>query len=256
MKKQEQIDALRFRIERIESHLAEQHKGASFNPEPPECVANNGVSSEPIKPDFIPDWKDAPEDAVCVAMDKDGRWYWYKNVPDASFDSFIGKWINKFPDIATNAHLLPSDYWKGTLMMRPDAENDYTHLLPDGYEFCQESDAEKWVKVEKMHIDDKDEYELGHIENFTCFTGRWKPIRPIQYKVTTHEIVTAVPDPYQPDWSKAPDGVVAHAWDANGMGYWYRITSTYEKFRPEHTPSPFTLPPDLDWKQSLRVKPN
>lgn len=174
MKKQEQIDALRFRIERIESHLAEQHKGANF--------------SNLNKPE-----SDAP---------------------------------------------------------------DYTHLLPDGYEFCQESDAEKWVKVEKKRIDDEDEYPVGHIERFFCFKGRWKPIRPIQYKVTTHEIVNAIPDPYQPDWSKAPDGVVAHAWDANGMGYWYRITSTYEKFRPEHTPSPFTLPPDLDWKQSLRVKPN
>jgi hypothetical protein len=31
MKKQEQIDALRFRIERIESHLAEQHKDNNFS---------------------------------------------------------------------------------------------------------------------------------------------------------------------------------------------------------------------------------
>jgi hypothetical protein len=39
MKKQEQIDALRFRIERIEAKLAEQHKGNNFgklaeHPEP------------------------------------------------------------------------------------------------------------------------------------------------------------------------------------------------------------------------------
>lgn len=137
MKKQEQIDALRFRIERIESHLAEQHKGASFNPEPPECVANNGVSSEPIKPDFIPDWKDAPKNAVCVAMDKDGLWYWYGSKPSGVVGSvFVGVPAIMIAGNATNADLLPFDYWKSTLIMRPDAVKDYTHLLPDGYEFC------------------------------------------------------------------------------------------------------------------------
>ena len=135
-------------------------------------------------------------------------------------------------------------------------EPNYTHLLPDGYEFCQESDAEKWVKVEMMDVNDNDEYPIGHIDNFTCFKGRWRPIRPIQYKVTTHEIVTAVPDPYMPDWSKAPEGTVAHAWDANGMGYWYLIGQGVGKFWHQHKPSPFTPPADLDWKQSLRVKPN
>jgi hypothetical protein len=154
-----------YRIEAIESHLAEQHKGANFSK---------------------------------------------LNIPDS---------ISQTPD--------------------------YTHLLPDGYEFCSEADAEKWVKVEMIYLESENEYKTYY-----------RPIRPIQYKVTTHEIVTAVPDPYMPDWSQAPEGTVAHAWDANGMGYWYLIGQGVGKFWHQHKPSPFTPPADLDWKQSLRVKPN
>jgi len=317
MKKQEQIDALRIRIERIEAHLAEHHKGANFSglnkPEAPEASANkcapneghlrehidnffNGSYDEymeaiekkivsefgedadiskkfkvmrntydlrnlkaSIKPDYIPDWKDAPEDAVCVAMDKDGRWYWYKNVPDVSFETFIGKWINKFPDTAANADLLPPDYWKSTLMMRPEAvEPDYSHLLPEGYEFCQEENAEKWVKVEMKNDTALTQHKIGRItECFaTIFKPCYRPIRKIQYRVTTHEIVDAVPDPYMPDWSKAPEGAVAHAWDEDGKGYWYLIGQGIWKFWHQHKPSPHTLPPDLDWKQSLRFRPS
>ncbi len=279
-----------YRIEQIESHLAEQHKGANFSKLNSSEIPN---SCEPIKPDFIPDWRDAPEDAVCVAMDRNGDWFWWRHKPTSDLNE-KGRWntmsvlngceeyglteIDWFADSATNADLLPPDYWKSTLMMRPDAvielnkalhnllvnhapnvrsfKPDYTHLLPDGYEFCQEADAEKWVKVEKVDVNDNDEYPIGHICNFTCFKGRYRPIRPIQYKVTTHEIVTAVPDPYQPDWTQAPEGTVAHAWDANGMGYWYLIGQGVGKFWHQHKPSPFTPPADLDWKQSLRVKPN
>jgi uncharacterized small protein (DUF1192 family) len=291
-----------YRIEQIESHLAEQRKGANFSkmnsseipntclnikPEAPECVANNGVSDNPVKPNFIPDWKDAPEDAVCVAMEKSGKWFWWEKTPIAGIATNYG-WntperkgglssFNVNAGTCTNAHLLPPDYWKGTLMMRPeanaskvinykfeldltqpktDAVKDYTHLLPEGYEFCSDEDAEKWVKVEKLDVNDNDEYPIGHIDNFTCFKGRWRPIRPIQYKVTTHEITTAVPDPYMPDWSKAPEGTVAHAWDEDGDGYWYAINPSACRFHNKCSESNLTLPPDLDWKHSLRVKPS
>jgi hypothetical protein len=317
-----------YRIEQIESHLAEQHKGANFSklnsseipnscdpfkPEAPECVANNGVSENMVKPDFIPGWKDAPEDAVCVAMDSDGRWYWYKNVPGVSFDSFIGKWINKFPDIATNAHLLPPDYWKSTLMMRPEAEKepDYTHLLPEGYEFCDQGEHERFVKVELfggvneepvgfitdynifigkylpirksapdyshllpegyefceqsvatnwVKVDDiGSEFKIGCVKDvFYGYVGTWLPIRPIQYKVTTHEITTAIPDPYQPDWSKAPEWTHAHVFNSEGIGVWlgWTFNKEFELFSSISIGSNNNLPPDLDWKQSLRVKPS
>jgi hypothetical protein len=209
-----------------------------------------------ITPDFIPDWKDAPEDAVCVAMDEDGSWYWYDCIPNEPTTLFQLDGAIKCAGSATNADLLPPDYWKSTLMMRPDAVKDYTHLLPEGYEFCQESDAEKWVKVEMMDVNDNDEYPIGHIDNFTCFKGRWRPIRPIQYKVTTHEIVTAVPDPYMPDWTKAPEGAVAHAWDMDGMGFWYTSRASGKIWVSDYISSNLTLTSDLDWKQSLRVKPN
>ena len=165
-----------YRIEQIESHLAEQHKGANFSK---------------------------------------------LNIPES---------ISQAPD--------------------------FTHLLPDGYEFCQEQDAEKWVKVEMMDVNDNDEYPIGHIDNFTCFKGRYRPIRTIQYKVTTHEIVTAVPDPYQPDWSQAPEGAVAHSWDMDGRGWFFGIEHRSSEWGINLTESNLTLPADLDWKQSLRVKPN
>jgi len=259
-----------YRLEAIESHLAEQHKGANFSKLNPSEKPN---TCEPITPDFIPDWKDAPEDAVCVAMDEDGDWFWWRHKPTSDLDK-KGHWntmsilkdgfengvteIDWFANSATNAHLLPPDYWKSTLMMRPESISDapdYTHLLPEGYEFCQEQDAEKWIKVEnpsKMN-------PLGHIWQSIIdppvgiMQSEYRPIRPIQYKVTTHEIVTAVPDPYQPDWSQAPEGTVAHVFNSRGLnGMWIVKSHSVFIFKSAY----HQIPADLDWKQSLRVKPN
>jgi len=111
----------------------------------------------------------------------------------------------------------------------------------------------KWVKVDDIGS----EFKIGCVKDvFYGYVGTWLPIRPIQYKITTHEIVTAVPDPYMPDWSKAPEGTVAHAWDMDGFGYWYTRIVINTRWEGRHISSHHTLPPDLDWKQSLRVKPN
>ena len=83
----------------------------------------------------------------------------------------------------------------------------------------------------------------------------YRPIRPIKYHVAVHEVVTAEPDPYQVDWSKAPRGTVAHSWDGDGQGYWYRVTCEDVGFCPEYYKSEFALPSGLDWKNSLRVNP-
>lgn len=126
MNKQSQIDALRYRIERIEAKLAEQHKGANFGA---------------TKPSFIPDWKDAPDWARCVAMDKNGTWAWWSGIPYISTHNAwnsMGKFKFLIAGTATNARLLPEDYWKGTLQERPKVQvvpmptdPDYTHLIPD-----------------------------------------------------------------------------------------------------------------------------
>jgi len=60
-----------------------------------------------------------------------------------------------------------------------------------------------------------------------------------------------------PDWSKAPEGTVAHAWDMDGKGFWCMANieeGTHWGLR--YDPSNLTLPADLDWRQSLRVKPS
>jgi hypothetical protein len=42
-----------------------------------------------------PSWKDAPEWANWLAMDRDGTWYWYQNRPNKVIDGFWpseGRW--------------------------------------------------------------------------------------------------------------------------------------------------------------------
>jgi hypothetical protein len=138
-------------------------------------------------------------------------------------------------------------------------EPDYSHLLPEGYEFCEEQDAEKWVKVEILGLDM--EANLGEVKSSTIniIESRikaYRPIRPIQYHVAIHEVVTAEKDPYQPDWTQAPEGTVAHAFDLSGLGYWYTRNTLVSVWIGNCIASPHTLPSGLDWKQSLRVNPN
>jgi hypothetical protein len=252
-----------YRIEAIESHLAEQHKGANFSKLNPSEKPNSCEQYE--LPDFVPDWKDAPEWAKYLTMDKHGTWMWWDIKPNFNHEMWFimdnkkRVYINRE---CTNPDRLQPEYWKNSLQERPaKTAPDYTHLLPDGYEFCQESDAEKWVKVEEIpeKIMQSRLGLVGYTDNrepSEDYKPYWKPIRPIQYKVTTHEIVTAVPDPYQPDWSQAPEGAVAHSWDMDGRGWFFGIEHRSSEWGINLTESNLTLPADLDWKQSLRVKPN
>jgi len=140
------------------------------------------------------------------------------------------------------------------------SEPDYTRLLPEGYEFCTEQDAEKWVKVE-MRPDSINPRQIGRLSSGICIPDFWKPyyrpIRQIKYHVAIHETVTAEPDPYQVDWEKAPEGSVAHFYDSNKLGLWHKIvlnqSATTLVQKVEY--SFYTLPSGLDWKQSLRVNP-
>jgi len=137
-------------------------------------------------------------------------------------------------------------------------EPDYSHLLPEGYEFCQEQDAEKWVKVElyknteELEQNPIGEFWIGIADKYKPY---YRPIRPIKYHVALHEVVTIEPDPYQPDWSKAPEGTVAHAYDVSQLGYWYKVVLIEHIFLQKFENSNNTLPTGLDWKKSLRLNP-
>jgi hypothetical protein len=186
-------------------------------------------------------------------------------------------------------------------------EPDYTHLLPEGYEFCAEEQAEKWVKVE-YNSNEKGQNEIGFITRrpISDYKPFYRPIRKIKYHVAVHEVVTiepdpytiekhgdgwaiykgrdlmhhgynlgqihdeklaqyiggllkgfkdTQPDPYQPDWSNAPEGTVAHAYDLSGLGYWYTRNTLVNVWIGNCIESPHCLPSGLDWKQSLRVNP-
>ena len=60
-----------------------------------------------------PDWKDAPKWARFLAMDEDGKWYWYENEPTMRWDYW--GWIGQ----VLEAKLDPSVNWKETLEPRP-----------------------------------------------------------------------------------------------------------------------------------------
>lgn len=141
---------------------------------------------------------------------------------------------------------------------RDKYDTDYSHLLPDGYEFCKEDEAEKWVKVElkgkfkEVAIGRVSEGEGDHWKPY------YRPIRKIQYHVAVHEAVTTEPNPYAVDWSNAPEWADVHCFDEDDKGYWYG--AIHDKGRrgiweKVDMISPFTLPSNLDWTKSKTTRP-
>ena len=138
----------------------------------------------------------------------------------------------------------------------PYVETDYAYLLPTGYEFCAEEQAEKWVKV-KLVQDGKNELPIGAtVPDCTHVESLYRPIRPIQYHVALHEAVTAEPNPYAVDWANAPEEADSHAFDKNGNGWFYGLSLNDKFWYADNVGrSGFTLPTGLDWKQSKTVRP-
>jgi hypothetical protein len=199
-------------------------------------------------------------------MDKHGTWMWWDIKPNFNHEMWFimdnkkRVYINRE---CTNPDRLHPDYWKNSLQERPKpTEPDYSHLLPEGYEFCEEEQAEKWVKVESKGSEAVGiVVDVSNAMDMHIMDLHWKPfyrpIRPIKYHVAVHEVVTIEPDPYQPDWTKAPEETVAHAYDKSELGYWYKIVfdNTNNLFTQMSRPSNLRLPSGLDWKNSLRVNP-
>ena len=61
-----------------------------------------------------PDWKDAPEWANYMAMDRDGSWWWYQNKPKANV--YEEAWLAKSKEYERCDNC---DFWKETLEKRP-----------------------------------------------------------------------------------------------------------------------------------------
>ena len=61
-----------------------------------------------------PDWKDAPEWAQWLAMDRNGEWYWHELEPEPN--EFYGEWVSlgKIQKVNTQ-----NPIWKGNLKQRP-----------------------------------------------------------------------------------------------------------------------------------------
>lgn len=59
-----------------------------------------------------PDWKDAPEWANYLAMDKTGDWYWYENEPSAGSVDWLSNGGLAGP--------CPAGEWEETLESRPE----------------------------------------------------------------------------------------------------------------------------------------
>lgn len=132
---------------------------------------------------------------------------------------------------------------------------DYSHLLPEDYEFCTEEQAEKWVKVEmRPEISSINQGFLGIVLTIINkdLKPYFRPIRQIKYHVQVHEAVTAEPNIYAVDWSKAPEWADSHAWDEDGKGYWHGciIETKTESWITIFDASFIPFPTGGDWRQS------
>ena len=144
---------------------------------------------------------------------------------------------------------------------RSEIPNSCDHLLPEGYEFCAEEEAVKWVKVEMLPEPRFNLHKVGHVMNHiselaeSYMNTHYRPIRPIQYHVAVHEATTIEPNPYAVDWSNAPNWADVHCFDSKGHGVWYGCILYKDRFWQNGEESPFTLPTGLDWKQSKTTRP-
>jgi hypothetical protein len=218
MNKQDQINMLQFRIERIELHLAEQHKGNNFNlseipnscePEFKVCrggyTIKDGVVPTPDSTHYIPQ----PGEVVEVSEYKD---QWLRRI-------FIKVKLNNiFECVTQDSERYNEKYYR---------EGDSKYLTTE-WKFCRRLS--------------------GEIIEFGCD-------KPTQYHVAVHEAVTAEPDPYQVDWSNAPDWAELHAFDSDGKGYWYGVRVGLSGMYADSKSSGFTLPTGLDWKLSKTTRP-
>lgn len=137
----------------------------------------------------------------------------------------------------------------------------YTHLLPDGYEFCKDDQQDEeteimYLKV-KLHNLDPNEKPLGSImQDVKHMEAFYTPIRQkVQYHVAVHEAVTTEPDPYAVDWSNAPEWADVHCFDANGNGYWWGTKKGFVTWIEKSESSNFRLPSSLDWTKSKTTRP-
>lgn len=144
---------------------------------------------------------------------------------------------------------------------RDKYDTDYSHLLPDGYEFCKDDEQDEeteimYLKV-KLHNLDPNEKPLGSImQDVKHMEAFYMPIRQkVQYHVAVHEAVTTEPNPYAVDWSNAPEWADSHAFDKDGSGVWYGMRKGLVTWIEVRGLSGFTLPSNLDWTKSKTTRP-
>jgi hypothetical protein len=65
-----------------------------------------------------PDWKDAPEWANYLAMDRDGLWAWHENKPIT--EKGVSVWMSSDFGKVVVAYK-PEHHWRETLEERPNA---------------------------------------------------------------------------------------------------------------------------------------
>jgi hypothetical protein len=136
MKKQEQINALQVRIERIEAHLAEQHKGNNF-----------GKLADAVSESVPGDWATAPDWAKYKAMDANGIWNWFSNRP--YIEDGIHEWIRENREYKYKLipnHPATGKDWTETLEARPGVKETAPYM--DAFESAK---AESRHKADVMN---------------------------------------------------------------------------------------------------------
>lgn len=225
------IEKIQKELRRLQIELNKLNQENLYIPQPGEVVLVDDSGDDFQPRIFITYSKCSPFPFVCVAKDDEQE---YKN--GKNHETVTWKLCRRL-----NGEIVEFGCDK-------PKQPDYTHLLPDGYEFCDKEQAEKWVKVERLGVNW--EAPLGEIYSDLDLVApkirkTYRPIRKIKPE----------PNPYEVDWSNAPKWADSHAFDQDGTGYWYGTTIGRWGWTPFAKKSPFTLPSGLDWKQSKTLRP-
>lgn len=255
MTKQEQINMLQFRIERIESHLAEQHKGNNFNlsekpnssdhyiPQPGEVVEVGDLNGRLLHRIFVKydDFSEYP--FVCVPKSNENKYRngeKYRKVDYKLCRRLSGEIIEFGCDKAIQYHVAVHE--AVTIADEPIKVAEYYQPLFD--------------LLHKEHNVIATQSELDEI--IRTAGGLDKP----QHKCKYCGVMTSQPDdqcyknPYAVDWSNAPEEADTHAFDKSGKGWFYGLSLNDKVWYADNVGrSPFTLPTGLDWKQSKTSRP-
>lgn len=185
-----------------------------YIPQPGEVVEAGDSKKNLLKRIFVEYRNETDFPFICIAKSQEDKYRKGENYDKIDW-KFCRRLSGEIIEFGCDKPKTDNPVTYGTMAFEIDLTNleskieakvkpDYTHLLPTGYEFCEEGEHTGWVKIRL--IGDEGENKLGYsFYGLDCANKPYyRPIRPIQYHVQVHEAVTVTDEPikvaeyYQP----------------------------------------------------------